>query len=413
MELERRVLVAALGAALFLATGCIHSLEILNLDRYQEPIQLEAVEDQLRIAVRPYHGPREGLFFFNAVVSRLAFSPAVEEVLTDFDEREDAAFLPDVVLDFDYRVDYRSSVANFLINTPGLAVLMPGWHGFVYSADIETSARISSPEGQALAEEVIPMTFELRHADLERSVFSGALLVVGSAYDAAVFDDDMIGAFQAQVSETYSLHAANRVLARFVALQPATARTGGSCFAIDRAGTILTAYHVVKEAKRIRVLLPSGTWHLAEIVHALPEDDLVVLRLGHITRGFLPITPAGTARVGLPVFALSHPGRVVAGIQPQLGDGLIHAMSGAGARRRIELDTPLEPGYVGSPLLNDNGLVVGVVVDAGVGNHPARAVSIDAARPALDSFFEGSGDAPREHGIRRARSALCYVEAER
>ncbi len=391
----------------------MHTLEILNLDRYQEPIRLERTQPPARVAVRPYTGPREGLFFFNSLVARLACSPAVAELRTDYAPGEGAAFLPDLVLSFEYRVEYRSSGSNFWINTPGAALLMPGWNGFVYEAEIETRVRIEGAAGEPVAEETIPMTFELRHADLDRTIFGGLLLVGGSVYDAVTFDDDLIGSFQAQVSETYSLHAANRVLDRVVALQPAAQRSAGSCFAIDRSGTVLTAHHLVKDATAIRVLLPSGDWQLAQVAHALEAEDLAVLRLGRITRGFLPITPAGTARAGLPVFALAHPGQVAAGVQPQLGDGEIRALTGAGPNSRLELTAALAAGYVGSPLLNDAGLVVGVVVDAAEEGQPARAVSIDAARPSLDSFFEGSGDIPREHGIRRARSALCFVEAVR
>jgi S1-C subfamily serine protease len=353
------------------------------------------------------------LFFYNALVARLAFSPAVAELRTDYVEGEGGAFLPDVVLSFEHSVQYRSSGLNFWINTPGFAVLMPGWNGFVYAADIETRVQLHDASGEPIGDETIPMQFDLRHADLDRSIFSALSLVIGSVYDATTFDDDLIGSFQAQVSETYSLHAANRVLDRIVALQPVEERSTGSCFAIDRSGTVLTAHHLVADAKAIRVLLPSGNWYHAKVAHALEAEDLAVLRLGRITRGFLPITPAGTAQAGLPVFALAHPGQVAAGVQPQLGDGEIRALTGSGPTGRLELSVALGAGYVGSPLLNDAGLVVGVVVDAATEDQPARAVSIDAARPALDDFFEGSGDAPREHGIRRARSALCFVEAAR
>jgi S1-C subfamily serine protease len=391
----------------------MHTLEILNLDRYQEPIRLGREHAPLRVAVRPFTGPREALFFFNALVARLGCSPAVEELRTDYSEGEDAAFLPDVVLSFEYRVQYRSSGWNFWINTPGVLVLAPGWNGFVYEAEIETRVLLHDAAGRQVSEETIPMSFDLRHADLDRSIFGGLLLFGGSAYDAVTFDDDLIGSFQAQVSETYSLHAANRVLDRVGTLRPVEHRSTGSCFAIDRNGTVLTAHHLVKDARAIHVLLPSGEWQLAEVTHALPAEDLAVLRLGRITRGFLPITPAGTARAGLPVFALAHPGQVAAGVQPELGDGEIRALVGKGPSSRLELDAPLSASFVGSPLLNEAGLVVGVVVDAASAGQPARAVSIDAARPALDSFFEGSGDTPRERGIRRARSALCFVEATR
>lgn len=389
----------------------MHTLEVTNLARYQEPIRLEGQRRAPRVAVRPYTGPREAFFFFNALVARLAYSPAIEELRTDYVEGD--AFLPDVVLTLDHRIDYRSSSSNFLINFPGALLLTPGWHGYVYEAEIETSAQIHDATGALVSEEVTAQTYELRHADLDRTIFTGLLVFVGGIYDSLVFDEDLIGSFQAQVSENYSVYAGNRLLDQIIAMQPSEQRTTGTCFAIDRQGTVLTAHHVVKGAEAIRVLLPSGEWHLAQLAQALEAEDLAVLRLGRVTRGFLPVTPAGTASAGLPVLAFAHPGRVAAGVQPEIEQGEIRALSGSGPSRRLDLTEPLDARYAGSPLVNDAGQVVGVVVSPASAGQPARGVPIDVARSALDSLSESRGSEEREQGLRRARSALCFVEARR
>ena len=67
--------------------------------------------------------------------------------------------------------------------------------------------------------------------------------------------------------------------------------------------------------------------------------------------------------------------------------------------------------HTGSPVPNDAGQVVGILVSPDFEGRRAHAVPIDAARRALDSVSEGSGSAKREQGLRRARSALCFVEA--
>jgi hypothetical protein len=63
--------------------------------------------------------------------------------------------------------------------------------------------------------------------------------------------------------------------------------------------------------------------------------------------------------------------------------------------------------------VNDAGQVVGVVVSPASAGQPARGVPIDVARSALDSLSESRGSEEREQGLRRARSALCFVEARR
>lgn len=415
---ERHPRAAWLLAASLVALGCSHALEVKNLDRYQEPIRLERAGLQSRVGVVPYRGPREALFFFNALVERLALSPAIEELRTDYVEEPGAAFLPDVVLQIDHRIDYRSSASNFFVNWPGFLIFLPGWIGYGYDADIATTVSIRDARGTLVAEEAIPVAYHMRHADMDRTVWAGfgwfpplwtATALGGGIYDAVTFDDDVIGGFQAAVSDNYAQYVANRILDRIAAMAPVETRTTGSCVVIDRDGTILTAHHIVRDAKAIRVLLPSGDWHVAEIAHAVPAEDLAVLRIGHRTRGFVPFAPLGTASTGLPVFLLGHAGRVGAEDDPAFTRDTLRAGAGTG----LGLATPLDAAFDGSPVLSDAGQLVGIVTSTSAAGQPARVAPVDSVRAALDSFFESAGSDIREHAVRRARSALCFVEARR
>jgi S1-C subfamily serine protease len=410
-----------LGLLLSTAFGCTHALQVQNLPAYQEPLRLERPLQPPRIGIQPYTGPNAAFFFFNALVEQLATSPAVEEVRTNYVAREDDSFLPDLVLSIDHRLQYRSSGWNFLVNWPGFAVFMPAWIGYGYHAEIETRVTILDAEGALVAEKTIPMAYRMRHADMDRTVWAGlgwaglygVTAFGGGVYDAFVFDDDVIGAFQAEVRDNYSLYTANRVIDQIAALGPVADRSTGNCFAVDRHGTLLTALKVVEETQEIRVLLPSGEWWPAEVVQKLEAEDLAVLRLGRVTRGFLPVAARGVASIGLPVSALAHPGQVSASVQPEILQGEIRAFSGSGPARRLDLTESLDDRYAGSPVLNEAGQIVGVVVSPAAAGQPARAVSIDVARRAVDSFSEGLGSDEREQGLRRARSALCFVEARR
>ena len=127
-----------------------------NLAVYQDAIRLERPPQPPRIGIQPYTGPNEAFFFFNALVERLATSPAVEEVRTNYVAREGDSFLPDLVLSIDHRLQYRSSGWNFLVNWPGFAVFMPGWIGYGYHADIETHVTIHDAQGALVARKVDP-----------------------------------------------------------------------------------------------------------------------------------------------------------------------------------------------------------------------------------------------------------------
>jgi hypothetical protein len=60
-----------LAFAIALTTGCIHALEVHNLERYQEPTRREPAPVRTRIAVRPHAGPIDALFRFDALLWQL------------------------------------------------------------------------------------------------------------------------------------------------------------------------------------------------------------------------------------------------------------------------------------------------------------------------------------------------------
>lgn len=415
-----RALLFAFAFAIALTTGCTHALEVHNLERYQEPTRLEPAPVRTRVAVRPYAGPIDALFWFEALLWQLGRSPVVEEIRTDYVESPDDTYLPDLILSLDHRLDYRSSGWNFLINWPGFVVFLPAWLGYGYHAEVETRVRIEDSEGAA-SELAIAASYDLRHADMDRTVWAGlgwlglygATALVGGVYDAIVFDEGIIGGFQVRVRENYSAYVANRIVDKIVALDPGRQRSTGSCFAVDRNGTLLTAHHLVADAKAIRVLLPSGEWARAELSAALEAEDLAVLRLARATRGFVLVAGSNAARTTRSVLTLAHPGRVGAGAESPLIVAEIRTASGPLSAPTLELSAALDPAFAGSPLLNEAGQAIGVVVSPALAHQPARAIGIDAVRPLVDSLREGAETGRRDLSVRRARSALCYVEATR
>jgi hypothetical protein len=59
------------------------------------------------------------------------------------------------------------------------------------------------------------------------------------------------------------------------------------------------------------------------------------------------------------------------------------------------------------------GQAVGIVVSPALAHQPARAIGIDAVRGPVRSLTESRETERRDLSVRRARSALCYVEATR
>lgn len=194
------------GALFF--SGCSHELQIKNLATYNTPYSLGTVMAHPTLAITPFTGTEDDLFFFNAIVELLSHDPAIRDVRTDYIARAsgERLFEPDLVVGIQPKVEYRSSIWNFLINCPGSVLFAPGWNGYVYRADVRTHLTFSDRDGRALDQLDVPMTFDLRHADQDRTIFGVNLwlALLGGIYDAQTFDRDAIPPFTQQVKETYA-----------------------------------------------------------------------------------------------------------------------------------------------------------------------------------------------------------------
>jgi S1-C subfamily serine protease len=121
-------------------------------------------------------------------------------------------------------------------------------------------------------------------------------------------------------------------------------------------GSIVTNYHVVDGCKQIAVR-GSGS----AIIKAYDyTNDLALLRIeANIANAAFRTTPVGLAET---VFALGfpYPGILAQGLN--VTDGLVSALAGIqNDTRYLQVTTPVQPGNSGGPLIDVNGLVVGVV----------------------------------------------------
>jgi S1-C subfamily serine protease len=139
----------------------------------------------------------------------------------------------------------------------------------------------------------------------------------------------------------------------------------GSGFVIDKAGHVVTNYHVVKDAKQISVSFSNGGTMKATVVGADPSSDLAVLKIDASSRALTPL-PLGNSdamRVGDPVVAIGNPfgldRTVTAGIVSAI-QRAITAPNGYTIDHVIQTDAAINHGNSGGPLLNGRGEVIGV-----------------------------------------------------
>ena len=138
----------------------------------------------------------------------------------------------------------------------------------------------------------------------------------------------------------------------------------GSGFILDRAGHVLTNYHVVAGAKDsgIKVQLSNKRSYPAHIIGTDKVHDLALLQSS--APNLMPVTLADSSglNVGQKVYAIGNPfglsGTMTRGIISSIRS--IRGSEGAPIEDAIQTDAAINPGNSGGPLLNSHGEVIGI-----------------------------------------------------
>ncbi|AOB31548.1 serine protease [Bordetella sp. H567] len=141
----------------------------------------------------------------------------------------------------------------------------------------------------------------------------------------------------------------------------------GSGVVITDKGVILTNYHVIAGARRLKVRFYDGHESDASVVGVQPEKDLAVIRAASLPDD-LPAATLGSSRNLAPgdeVVAVGFP----FGIGPSVSAGVISGLnrefvspeSKQDLDHLIQFDAAANPGNSGGPLVNMDGEVVGIV----------------------------------------------------
>src|SRR5436305_8801169 len=165
-----------------------------------------------------------------------------------------------------------------------------------------------------------------------------------------------------------------------------TQRALGSGFVIDKAGHIVTNYHVVRGANSIQVSFSNNERIKAMIVGVDPSTDVAVLKVNVKSRALksLPLGNSDSVRVGDQVIAIGNPfgldRSVTAGIVSAV-QRRIEAPNQLSISHVIQTDAALNHGNSGGPLLNAQGEVIGVNAQIETGGQGQGNVGIGFAIP--------------------------------
>jgi len=139
----------------------------------------------------------------------------------------------------------------------------------------------------------------------------------------------------------------------------------GSGFVLDKAGHVVTNYHVVEGATKIKVSFSNRDTVEANLVGTDPSTDLAVLQVDVSASALTPLRlgDSDRVRVGDPVVAIGNPfgldRTATSGIVSAL-QRLITAPNRFTIDHVIQTDAPINHGNSGGPLLDVRAQVIGV-----------------------------------------------------
>ena len=149
----------------------------------------------------------------------------------------------------------------------------------------------------------------------------------------------------------------------------------GTGFFITDDGYLISNYHVVKGAAKVRLLTGAGLLD-ATVVKVDAANDLALLKAEGAFKP-LPIAASRMVKLGGTVATVGFPDIGLQGFAPKLAKGEIASLAGAADDPRyFQISLPVQHGNSGGALVDAHGNVVGIVA-ARLGVEIGKAVTSD------------------------------------
>jgi serine protease Do len=186
------------------------------------------------------------------------------------------------------------------------------------------------------------------------------------------------------------IRLAEKVRQAVVHVRVEPTKTRGSGFIINPEGYILTAHHVVNEAKEIEIRLADRQRVRGQIVATDAQVDFAIIKInGEQEFPVLPLSDSDLLKVGELVGSLGHP----FGLESSLHMGIVSRrgkrQNTSAAFDHIQVDAPANSGESGGPLVNMKGHVVGMLTQASANGTIGFAVPINVIKTMIPRLQRG------------------------
>lgn len=195
---------------------------------------------------------------------------------------------------------------------------------------------------------------------------------------------------------------------------------------------VATCWHVVRNAKKVKVAFSDGSQLQAKVVAKDKANDVAVLEVEKPCEWLQPLSiRAQGVKPSDKVFTVGYPLTTLLGQEQKYTEGCVSAISGIdGDGRCFQISVPIQPGNSGGALVDESGCVIGLTSASldeiktaqATGTLPQNvnyaikarylvAILDDAGIPYVAQ--DGSGVATdKDSAVKNAMKATCMVIAE-
>lgn len=188
----------------------------------------------------------------------------------------------------------------------------------------------------------------------------------------------------------------------------------GSGFIVREDGIIVTAWHVVANAAKIRVVMPNGiTAPVSQILSADKAKDFACLKIKREGLSSLPLGNSDAVRQGDKILTLGSP----LGLEQTASEGIVSAIRKLPTfGTLLQITAPISAGNSGGPVLNGRGEVVGIAIfklKEGQSLNFAVAINhIKAKLPAMEHVIGRLGILKQKASVYRERNKQSELLTE-
>lgn len=206
---------------------------------------------------------------------------------------------------------------------------------------------------------------------------------------------------------------------------------GGTGFLISEKGYVVTNYHVIKDARDIKLYFQTDsnktTEYKASVVRSDKVNDIAVLKIkgNFISAGKIPYSFTDEYDVSNEVYTIGYPQPDIMGASYKYTKGEISSLSGIENNiTMMQITTPIQPGNSGGALFNTKGEIVGITTSTlnpfyiarYQGNIPQNvnyAVKADYVKPLVKQYLDKDrasvSNLPRAEQIKELSKFICMI----